>query len=619
MNHLFWSLLVFLVLPLSAQVKTSFVCARSGISSIPEGLESEWMSDLVSREAPNFASKPDKRFMYDQKEKSAVLYPRRLGTKATEKSNVPQPILGKAFQGNVFSSSVPMDNSLAFNEDSLLVSATNTTIRVYSRNTGMLRSSLTLRYFTDAVGLIGTANYRYDPKVIFDPLAQRFMAVILNGSVSATSKIIVAFSQSADPRGDWNLYTLPGNPFNDSTWFDFPCISFTENEVFITGNQIREGVSWQMGFKQSVIWQIRKQEGYNGDSLQTNLWSGIQFEGRPLRNLHAVTRTSDFDGNPEQYFLSNRNFDIQNDSLFLIKISDTIGAGALTIQHIQLPVSYGVPPEALQPDTSKTLATNDARILAANLDRGRIQFVGNTIDTNFGSCGIYVGQLAQVNQANPVVEHASIIGFDTLDLGYPNLVTIGYAPDNSPRCIIAFNHSSTNAFPGMSALTYDQGQFSDLIRIKKGLQSLDVIQGTTERWGDYFGAQQYYPEYGKIWVAGTFGAADRRHSTWIAELISPFGTSPAGTSPIHANTIPSVLYPNPSFERSFIRFNLPTAGPVSCELFDQAGRSLGVVYKGMGLIGEQEIGFEIGHLRSATYVIRLSTPQGLITKTIIKN
>lgn len=618
MNHLFWSLLCFSFIPLSAQLKTSFVCPPAGISSIPEGLESEWMSDLVSREAPNFASKPDKRFMYEQKEKSAALFPRKSKPKAVDKSGIPQPILGKAFQGNVFSSSVPMDNSLAFNEDSLLVSAVNTTIRVYSRNTGILRSSLTLRYFTDAVGLIGTANYRYDPKVIFDPLAQRFMAVILNGSVAATSKIILAFSQSADPRGDWNLYTLPGNPFNDSTWFDFPCISFTENEVFITGNQIREGVSWQMGFKQSVIWQIRKQEGYTGDSLHTNLWSGIQFGGRPLRNLHAVNRTSDFVGNPEQFFLSNRNFDVQNDSLFLIKISDTIGAGTLSVQHIQLPVAYGVPPEALQPDSSKTLATNDARVLAANLDRGRIQFVGNTIDTNFGSCGIYVGQLAQVNQANPIVEHAGIIGFDTLDLGYPNLVTVGYAPDNSPRSIIAFNHSSSIAFPGMSAITYEQGQFSELVRVKKGLQSLDVIQGTTERWGDYFGAQQFYPEYGKIWVAGTFGAADRRHSTWIAELISPFGTSPAGINPAQINTTASLLYPNPSFERSFIRFKLPTPGPVKCELFDQTGRSIGVVYEGMGLSGEQEIGFEIGHLKSAPYVLRLSTPIGLITKTIIK-
>jgi hypothetical protein len=618
MKRLIWALLGLCFLPLAAQKTKTFSCPKIGISSIPEGLESEWMSDLVSREAPNFLSKPDKRFMYEQKEKSALLYPRKSGSKAAEKSLVPQPILGTAFQGNVFSSSVPMDNSLAFNEDSLLVSAINTTIRVYSRNTGILRSSLTLRYFTDAVGLIGTANYRYDPKVIFDPLAQRFMAVILNGSVAATSKIILAFSQTSDPRGDWNMYTLPGNPFNDSTWFDFPCISFTENEVFITGNQIREGVSWQMGFRQSVIWQIRKQEGYNGDSLHSQVWSGIEFGGRPLRNLHAVTRCSDFTGNPEQYFLSNRNFDVQNDSLFLLQISDTIGAGVLSVKHIPLPLSYGVPPEARQPDTAKTLATNDARVLAANLDRGRIQFVGNTIDTATGSCGIYIGQLAQINATNPLVEHSKIIGFDTLDLGYPNLVTIGYASDNSPRSIVAFNHSGPSTFPGISALTFDQGHVSDLIRVKNGLQSLDVIQGPSERWGDYFGAQQYFPEYGKIWIAGTFGAADKRHSTWIAELISPFGTSPAGIQPNNLNPTPSVLFPNPSFQRSFIRFNLTETGPLTLELFNMNGKSLGIVYQGMGLKGEQEIGFEIGHLPQGSYLVNLSTPQGRISKTIIK-
>ncbi|MFZ4059699.1 MAG: T9SS type A sorting domain-containing protein [Bacteroidia bacterium] len=618
MNRLIWAFLGLLFLPLSAQQTKTFVSPRVGISSMPEGLESEWMSDLVSREAPNFLSKPDKRYMYEQKEKSAALFPRKTGPKWAEKSLVPQPILGTAFQGNVFSSSVPMDNSLAFNEDSLLVSAINTTIRVYSRNTGMLRSSMTLRYFTDAVGLIGTANYRYDPKVIFDPLAQRFMAVILNGSVSATSKIILAFSQSSDPRGDWNMYTLPGNPFNDSTWFDFPCISFTENEVFITGNQIREGVSWQMGFRQSVIWQIRKQEGYTGDSLNSQVWSGIEYAGRPLRNLHAVTRCADFTGNPEQYFLSNRNFDVQNDSLFLLKISDTLGAGALSVQHISLPLAYGVPPEARQPDTSKTLATNDARILAANLDRGRIQFVGNTIDTATGSCGIYIGQLAQLNQSNPLVEHAKIIGFDTLDLGYANLVTVGYAPDNSPRTIVAFNHSGPSTFPGISALTFDQGQVSDLIRVKNGLQSLNVIQGASERWGDYFGAQQYFPEYGKIWIAGTFGAADKRHSTWIAELISPFGSSPAGVQPNAPNAPATTLFPNPSFERSYIRFSLPESAALKLELFDMNGKSMGVVFQGMGLKGEQEIGFEIGHLPPANYLLVLSLPQGKTTKTIIK-
>jgi len=618
MNRFIWAILGLYFFPISAQQTKSFSCPPIAVTTMTEGLESDWMSDLVSREAPNFLSKPDKKFMYDQKEKSAKLFPRKSGFISSEKSLVPQPILGTAFQGNVFSSSVPMDNSLAFNEDSLLVSAINTTIRVYSRNTGMLRSSLTLRYFTDAVGLIGTANYRYDPKVIFDPLAKRFMAVILNGSVAATSKIILAFSKSSDPLGEWNLYTLPGNPFNDSTWFDFPCISFTENEVFITGNQIREGVSWQMGFRQSVIWQIRKQEGYNADTLHSQVWSGIEYGGRPLRNLHAVTRCSDFSGNPEQYFLSNRNFDVQNDSLFLIKISDTLGTGTLSVQHINLPISYGVPPEARQPDTAKTLATNDARVLAANLDRGRIQFVANTIDTTSGACGIYIGQIAQLNQTNPLVEHAKIVGFDTLDLGYPNLVTIGYAPDNSPRSIVAFNHSGPSTFPGISALTFDQGQVSDLIRVKNGLQSLNVIQGPSERWGDYFGAQQYFPEYGKIWIAGTYGAADKRHSTWIAELISPFGTSPAGTQPNNSISSSTILFPNPSFQRSYFRFYLSEPAPIKLDLFDLKAKSLGTIYQGMGLSGEQEIGFEIGHLAPATYVVVLTTPQGKSTKTLIK-
>jgi len=53
-------------------------------------------------------------------------------------------------------------------------------------------------------------------------------------------------------------------------------------------------------------------------------------------------------------------------------------------------------------------------------------------------------------------------------------------------------------------------------------------------------------------------------------------------------------------------------------LFDLNGKSLGTVYQGMGLKGEQEIGFEIGHLPPASYLVVLTSPLGKTTKTIVK-
>ncbi len=35
--------------------------------------------------------------------------------------------------------------------------------------------------------------------------------------------------------------------------------------LFITGNLLRDNSGWKEGFKQSIIWQIDKWKGYNGE------------------------------------------------------------------------------------------------------------------------------------------------------------------------------------------------------------------------------------------------------------------------------------------------------------------------------------------------------------------
>ena len=94
---------------------------------------------------------------------------------------------------------------------------------------------------------------RFDPKTLYDPIEDRFILVFLIDNFSNSSLIVVGFSTTNDPSDPWNLYALPGNPFNDTTWTDYPAIAVTKDELFTTGNQIKEGVSWQVGFRGSLI------------------------------------------------------------------------------------------------------------------------------------------------------------------------------------------------------------------------------------------------------------------------------------------------------------------------------------------------------------------------------
>ena len=138
---------------------------------------------------------------------------------------------------------------------------------------------------TSLFSTVGVYSWISDPRVIYDPATDRFILVCFSGDVSNESTILLAFSQSNDPTGSWNTYTLTGNPLNDSTWSDYPILAITDKDVFVTFNLVKDSINWMEGFRQSVIWQIDKQSGYTGVALPYHLWSGIQYNGAPLRNI----------------------------------------------------------------------------------------------------------------------------------------------------------------------------------------------------------------------------------------------------------------------------------------------------------------------------------------------
>ena len=109
------------------------------------------------------------------------------------------------------------------------------------------------------------------------------------GTLPLNSHVCVAFSTTNNPLDDWNVYMLKGDALNTNHWTDYPAISINEKDLFITGNLLQSGVSWQLGFFQSIIWQIDKMSGYNGnDSLAFNLWSEIKDDSIYLRNIHPA-------------------------------------------------------------------------------------------------------------------------------------------------------------------------------------------------------------------------------------------------------------------------------------------------------------------------------------------
>ena len=163
-------------------------------------------------------------------------------TSAKISDEVPAPLLQTNFRGNSYFNGVPNDNDLAISHGGKIVSVVNSNIFFFEES-GTPLGDLSLSAWAAPLGLTAV---KYDPRVLYDPVHDRFILVCLNGFVDSTSAIIVGFSATNDPTGNWHLYALPGDPNGDSLWTDYPIVALNEHELFITGNLLQNDESWQL-------------------------------------------------------------------------------------------------------------------------------------------------------------------------------------------------------------------------------------------------------------------------------------------------------------------------------------------------------------------------------------
>ena len=523
----------------------------------------------------------------------------------TSNSKVDTPSVRYAFQGNKYSYSVPNDNTMAVNNSGIVLSAINTNIIFYDTKNDSLLKAISLNVFSDTLTTI--SKHQYDPKVIYDYQNDRFILVNLSGASSdATSHIVVGFQKDADVLGEWSFYAIEGNPLNDTSWTDFPAISLSNDELFITGNLLRYGGSWQAAFKQSVIWQINKNMGFNGDTvIDVRVYSDIKSNGINIRNIHPVMGGDGFFG-PEMYFMSNKNFAIQNDTFFLMKTTGLLSNSStkLTIKVVKSDHNYGAPPNPKMP-ANKRLATNDARVLGAIYQNGVLQFVGNTIDTSSGFATFYHGMITDPDNATTT----KLVSFksDSLQFGYPN---ISYCGTNSEslHAFISFNYTADSINPGFAAVFFEkEGSYSDLKVLKEGETYMNVLWGTLQRWGDYSGSQPVYGKPGEVWVSGTYGKLNpgqRVYGTWISNLTSTTKDSPV-QPPLNGY---GKIYPNPTTDSYLnLLFEVPVSQKITVEVIDINGRIITLISDYNATAGRNLLRFSTLSMKNGNYFLRISS------------
>lgn len=534
--------------------------------------------------------------------------PNRFNTNSKPTATAPDPSIWKSFAGNS-ANGVPNDNDIAISNNGTVVSVVNSNMRVLD-DTGKVLSTISVSSFFSSLGAF---NYVSDPRVLYDPVHDRFILVCFSGALSTSSTILVAFSQTNDPLGTWNAYTLNGNSFNDTTWSDYPIIAINDKDLFLTFNQVKDNVSWTIGFKQSVIWQINKADGYNAQPLNYTLWDSLMWGNTMLRNICPAKNQSTTPSN-NMYFLTVRNVASTNDSLFLTEITNSQISGQATLvkRLLQTPIQYGFPPNARERKSSsgqqQYLMTNDARVLAAVYENNQVHFGMNTLNPQFMNAGVLLGTIEQVSAATPVVK-AQIFSTATQEFGYPSMAYMGTSA-NDHRLLYTFSHCYTDSFPGTSVLYRNSnGDFSNIIGVKDGSSIINQLADSNDRWGDYTNIQRVYNKPGRAYLAGSYGRLNIAN-TWIAAV--DVNEWPNQINDVASTISGAEIFPNPLVDQRFtLRFNNGSTRFLQFYLMDATGKEQPLM-RNTVKAGLNEFSFYVGNLPTGIYFLNIYANEGKI-------
>jgi hypothetical protein len=427
---------------------------------------------------------------------------------SVEVTQLQAPVLGQNFQGNLDNGAYPPDNAIAISSSGWIVSVVNSSISFYRDNGQVFVNSQALSTYFSFLNIPNA--FFFDPRVLFDPVANRFILVCLHGSTVSTSRLIVSFSQSDDPTAGWYTYNYSGNIAGISGWFDYPHIGISANDLYITGNLYNNGGT----FLEAVVLQFRKSTGYTGQNLPYGHWRNIMgADNIPAASLKPVSHGYGTGYGPGIYLVSSKPFAGSNIQLF--DITQDYGNNP-QLQPYSIPcTAYSIGADALQLGSSKTLNVNDCRILDAFFASGKIHYVHhNTFQSGFN--GIRYGILDIASSTTT----SNTYGLVGSAYSFPCIAPFDASPSATPTVAIGFTRSSSGIYPEARATTVTPGfNFSSSITIKAGQSPITIQTGNEQRWGDYSGiSRKHSSATPSVWMFACYGQ-NTTYGNWIAEIV----------------------------------------------------------------------------------------------------
>ncbi|TDJ73187.1 MAG: DUF11 domain-containing protein, partial [Proteobacteria bacterium] len=410
--------------------------------------------------------------------------------------------------------SIPPDTHGAVGPNHLMVTL-NTQARIQDR-TGVALSTVSLDTFWAP---LSNPN-AFDPKVLYDPFAGRWMFTAMADAQSPASSVLIGVSQTDDPTGTWNLYRIDADA-GDTLWADYPSMGFNKDWIVVQVNMFTFPGN---AFNRSNIYVFNKADLYAGG---TGLFTLLQdTSGMGFTQVPAIT----YDNTLATMYL----VEIWTTSqLRLSTITGAVGSETLTL-GVAFPSSSPdawafVPPIvnfAPQRGSAIGIMTNDARIQNVVYRNGSL-WTTHTVFLPAAAPTRSAVQWWQITPAGAVLQRGRVddagastfYAFPSLAVNKFDDMLIGYSSFSVTQ-FASGNYSFRNAADPANTLQADV-----VLNVGEGTYIKD-FGFVRVRWGDYSNTVVDPVNDADMWTIQEYavddvgpGASDDRWGTWWGRVV----------------------------------------------------------------------------------------------------
>ncbi len=328
-----------------------------------------------------------------------------------------------------------------------------------------------------------------DPRIIYDPIRHRWIAVVIAQPQTAFSFLLVAVSRTSDPFGTWDF----GGYRADSSgvlWADYPSVGYNRNWFVVAVNMFTVSGN---ALSRSQFYVLNR----------TNLYAGNFNDGRILTFANDASGVAGFeipavtlDDTQTNLFLLQSVRTNSNTRLRLFSITGAIGSETLSTNLGYFVVSTNnawdfQPPNridfARQAGITNRINVGDARLQNVVYRNGSLWCTHTVFLPAGGSPTRSSIQWWQINPAgNLIVQRGRVDDSSGVTfLAYPSL-----AVNRFNDVMLGYSLFSSNVY---ASAAYNFHAFSDPSDAMRGSASyragdgpyLKTFSGTQNRWGDY--------------------------------------------------------------------------------------------------------------------------------------